>query len=746
MKKKGSTRFRNKKGQLTVFMILGLILLFVFIFLLVLATSIKKSELSNEQEKILTSIFGKEALRIYIEDCLSDGIVAGLQELGEKGGLGQFIENQNGVLFNDKEVFYAIAKEDLANYPCKGESCQYIFPERHFFGKNKIKESVVEEELSFFLEDEVAACVQEKIFQETSETVIVNSEEAEFSVDLTDQGANVQVYYPIKLNLRGLDLVHLSEFSFFYKTKIRDFLKVTIIDPLNWDWQLPDFNLENYYLNEGEEFVYGSEVEVRGEDCLDVGEFFKCTKKTFHEKYANLGIEYALFINVDGQGTDIFEIRATSSLGEGLEDYVFRYARQNRQPVLDYISRCPAQGYDYLVLPNTEISLYPRVHEPDEDGTQTLIVRQTTTGEETREELSFPFTGDFTVKVIDDHGLENQQKVRVKLDNVARATATFQNLVDDSNALSLEDPFCITVEEINTRNVEVGDFKLKEGNIDTTIEGSKTFPSNVNSCSFTGININDIDQEIRSYGLNIGSLSLNLEGEITYPGDDPMCTYALPKDLEVNVMACLPYSGDEGRLAYVPGEDYHNFKKTVDANGENFFEEDLVNPFFANHACCVGGEIVDEATCFDETGCFENQYLLQRQTIECDGLRGNVCGGEPAINDDLVEGKKICGNSNFLGCNQDIPVVCSGKKQFSLIDDEGWCYGQIYGCEELWEGDVVFKNQNHLLLEEFKEDVSNTHFAKGCKQEYENQNFYCDSNQDWDFLGRCDGNRCIGDS
>ena len=58
----------KKRGQITVFMILGVMLLFIFFFLLQFASSLQKKQLTAAQEDVMTKALHKETLRICIPD------------------------------------------------------------------------------------------------------------------------------------------------------------------------------------------------------------------------------------------------------------------------------------------------------------------------------------------------------------------------------------------------------------------------------------------------------------------------------------------------------------------------------------------------------------------------------------------------------------------------------------------------------------------------------------------------------
>ncbi|MEK6845325.1 MAG: hypothetical protein AABY26_01085, partial [Nanoarchaeota archaeon] len=75
----------HKAGQVTVFIIIGILMLFAFLFVMWLTTSVKTTQLEEGKEKIITKTFKKEALRLYVEDCLTDELKKGLILLGKQG-------------------------------------------------------------------------------------------------------------------------------------------------------------------------------------------------------------------------------------------------------------------------------------------------------------------------------------------------------------------------------------------------------------------------------------------------------------------------------------------------------------------------------------------------------------------------------------------------------------------------------------------------------------------------------------
>src|SRR3989338_129088 len=118
----------KKRGQITVFMILGVMLLFIFFFLLQFTSSLQKKQLTAAQEDVFTNALHKETLRIYVEDCLEDELPEGLTLLGSQGAIWRdqggsriFLEGVNGLSLGGEKISYVISLPLTAEenkYPC----------------------------------------------------------------------------------------------------------------------------------------------------------------------------------------------------------------------------------------------------------------------------------------------------------------------------------------------------------------------------------------------------------------------------------------------------------------------------------------------------------------------------------------------------------------------------------------------------------------------------------------------------
>ncbi len=463
--------FLGKKAQLTIFMILGLILLFAFIFIIRLSGEVKKGELEQAQESTLSKLFEKEALRIFVEDCLDDELEKGLILIGKQGrfwsdqpgGTKKFQEGISGITYSQQEeggrVFYGITAEHYSKeenaYPCDNDSfspefCQYKYPDTDVgFGSLELKSSTLESDLRRYLINRTVWCVNEFAKNNISSKVNVETGDITLDFSIHDDGIDVKIDYPLTIKLEKEEFFHLSRFDFFYPTKFKGLLEAAVIFPLMMDWKYVDFNYTKKTL-ESPSFVYGNEISVR--DCSPYKEYYLCNLTLHRDEYSSLGIEMRKEILPNGDDLFVFQ-PALYQILQSPEVYEYRFVRQNRAPALDYINRsqCPAAGYDYLVikddpgeLGDINISLF--AIDADEDG------------------VSYNFAGDFgkidgnrldarpllkgfynvTAYAVDEHGLKDWQEIRILADREIKLNVSLwmpYTLEAENKLLSYRDIF-----------------------------------------------------------------------------------------------------------------------------------------------------------------------------------------------------------------------------------------------------------------------------------------------------------------
>ncbi|PIN76714.1 hypothetical protein COV17_01470, partial [Candidatus Woesearchaeota archaeon CG10_big_fil_rev_8_21_14_0_10_36_11] len=447
-KKRG---FANSSAQITLFMILGIVLLFITIFFIMLTTSLQKDQLKEEQEKVFTAAFYKEGLRLFVEDALKDELSAGLLLMGkqgriwkEQGGVLECVSDVNCITLPDEDpalggrVFIGIQEPETTqypeSYPCVTNKedfpafCTYSYPNTAQFGSRRyaLTKRTVENDLESFLVSEVKSEVESFIHDKVSRDAAITSGDIVINVELLNGGIAVSVEYPLYVTSGTSDFFTLSEFDFFYDTDFTKFVTKAILNPLRWDWSSVDFEYTPDTLN-ANSFTYRSE---NGESEIALSLF------------PELDIQMETYTLDDG--TDIFTFTyplegiIQTDPGETIpeENYLFRIARENRPPALDYINRCPGTDvhgnpYDYLVIENDaslgDVKIKMEANDPDEDilnifeiGGEGILVEDSFTlslDELRLAQTLNPITDNIfeTIALVSDGLAQDSQTVRIKV-------------------------------------------------------------------------------------------------------------------------------------------------------------------------------------------------------------------------------------------------------------------------------------------------------------------------------------------
>ncbi|PIZ51455.1 hypothetical protein COY27_03630 [Candidatus Woesearchaeota archaeon CG_4_10_14_0_2_um_filter_33_13] len=356
------------KAQITIFMIVGLLILFVFIFMFQLVSQTTKGQLQDAKEQILTKAFKKEALRIYVDDCLNDELEQGLILLGQQGriwsdqpgGTKEFSSGITGTESfpgSENRLSYAISKGEYSPYsnayPCQNktdnspEFCQYSFPDTEIgFGKLDLKPSTLTDDLKNYVINRTIACIYNYTKSNISSKADVEIENLQLDLQLMDDGINVKAEFPLKFSLGQEEFFYLSTFDFFYPTQFKWLIESAVTRPLLYDWKYIDFDYNSSVL-EQPLFTYASSLQSA--NCQPFDNYFSCDRSLFYEKYSLLGVQMNKEENA--KGDDVFTFTSPQIVNlPGF--YEFKFARQNRPPALNYINRsqCLANNYDYLVI------------------------------------------------------------------------------------------------------------------------------------------------------------------------------------------------------------------------------------------------------------------------------------------------------------------------------------------------------------------------------------------------------------
>ena len=728
----------DRRAQITIFMIIGLLLFFTFLFVIYLSSSLELNQLSTQQEQILTKTFKKESLRLYVDDCLQDELERGLILLGKQGtvwadqpgGAKQFSEGINGITYGDERIAYAIVAEHYDvfphAYPCDEDVnspafCQYHYPNTTAgFGTLKLFPSTFSDDLQHYLLNRTAWCVQSFILTNVSQHAEIMSTDIDLELAVGDEGISVKVNYPLKFTVGREEIFHLSAFDFFYPSQFKRLLD-TVASPLTWDQKFVDFNYTPETFTQST-FTYASEQNVGL--CVPSEDYFLCDRALAVDTYQSLGISMT---NETITGNDIFTfIPALYTITNTPEPYQLRIARQNRPPALEYIERasCPAEGYDYLVIKDHslygDINLAPRAIDPDEDnfaftyasarfGEHEGPTYGLTLEEVARADIPSGLY-NITTTVVDEHGKNDSQEVRLLIDRPIQLGLSLEFPYADIPAavggnryvVSKEDPVIVRAtipEQSVTLDTEELTFHYNDGVEQFSFRGgyreiipSTTLCYNVplregepSTCDVTYYNTDEkftrvADASYYTFHPFQRSTSLERLGRLIFNFHQNYCGLTstdADSSIEVLVKECVPHQNQVHPFAY----PYHGY--TFDAE-QNFIGNDpsSANPFEATHSCCVGSPTNPTdwrlATAEDDP-CFVNPEP---------GCYGGLLGYTSGTNKGyILEEEQVF-------CSGTRGNICDGPQEWQLTNEEMRCgtngAHECSGIDERCEGQLAF--------------------------------------------------------
>jgi len=400
--------FRGKRGQVTLIVVVGLLILFVFGFLIFVRSYIENNSLQRQASKQVQEYISQNSINLYVTSCLdvvADEaiILAGLQGARLNFSNTSYVEFYNSEYnrtTNVSVVIFPTTNYSIAEYDCPlvdyappyypypnkkvnpsdeliwlydhdPLTCKYSSIFMHysgFFGYNKLTKLC-----NFQGSNRIGATATSigvktcetgtydnqdfKSTQEELETFI--EQEINLCVNFTaieeKSTSNITVINtPRAIVTFGLRQVNIR---MQYPFQILINKKQPIIQMIDFSVQKPIPFKELYDYS-----FYAITTDVQEAN------FSMLTHKTANDKLAKTyhGYEINRYRDVDGNFTDIIQLidNATIIFGRPL---IMQFAIQNRRPALEYIHQSTSFPIDLYSVEGETMTIVPDAYDPEED-------------------------------------------------------------------------------------------------------------------------------------------------------------------------------------------------------------------------------------------------------------------------------------------------------------------------------------------------------------------------------------------
>ncbi len=393
----------KKRGQVVIFMVLGIVLLIAFGFIFFVRNIFFQAEIDSETQSKLSDVFRSDVFYTYVSSCLDEVSKEAIMLIGKQGG--NFYEDQGGSIpktrvfpMNDYYVSYGITWEpenpdflpvgsytsfpeyprqddimkvsyfgnnnlpylcqvDGPNQELKGgirnETCTIIerrtgdFTFKDGYGPNSIQE-----QLSDYIKKNIKTCINLSEVPELSGLIL---EEGEYNITVIfgREDVIVEASIPVVAIENNQRVIREPKFSTQIKIRLkqvydlayfiveRDRRRLNFVKDAS---QYSDFMTKT--LPNSGRFKQGFSLDI---------------VKPYSNHNEDLGYNHDTLIIITDAYSKI-----------GTESFVFMFAIENRPPVLDRIhsphafTEAPLSKYDFIVGTSSKIHFKAQGYDPDE--------------------------------------------------------------------------------------------------------------------------------------------------------------------------------------------------------------------------------------------------------------------------------------------------------------------------------------------------------------------------------------------
>ena len=684
-----------KKSQITLFLLIGMVVIVVFGFLFYTSNIVAKTKMEKRAEKITADLFETIALKYYVTTCLEDSLKKGLMLLGEQGGF--LYKDQNSIIDWDipyeeythdsitSKVAYQIYSSTMAEqikpfslitagpfyYPCflagkpewVGHTCykSYDHTDKWYpFGttgepnktinpdlcnkyisegpymckcttESNCKYSI-QNQLESFIEYETSICVNFSSFT----TYNVTKGDLKANVTFENSGVNAILEFPITITIKGYQPV-IKILDFYAEQPIR-FKSV--------------YTIARAIINKD---IYDVEFKIKEDSAQLIN--------SFGSLYNGISVDLEQIFDYN----DIIKITDTKSNIDG-KNYTFMFLRENRRPALDYFKDAsPPPNYDMYTIAGGKLDFSQVVnhaYDPDEDGIEIEYnVIEDAKWDSVKanaikndiEETSYYETsedgydnGEHNIVIVakekESSFIRDWQNVSILVDdkpNVVIKTDNFYDDIVDNTYASIEDIFLIDLS--GSENFYGGALEYR---LEDSLEGA------CNSNPFVYTSTYKIYFPAQDAAIDDVSGCFDTTGihDITVQARDTEYPLSIGIGVEqVNVGQCLPHRSDAAPFPF------HLYAYDSYPNPLNN------DPFQSDHTCCSDTNIINSGNeCYELTdyGCRKDVDFTYSTPEYTASFFGNL--GFTLINPEYPPSSEVDLQRNVY--KRTISVKCSGDR------------------------------------------------------------------------------------
>ncbi|MBS3109520.1 hypothetical protein J4227_03260 [Candidatus Woesearchaeota archaeon] len=424
-KKRGGWGKRGRKGQLTLFIIVGIVLLSSFGFVFYFNNYMTDKQFLKRIDRVYSDMIQNTPVQAYVSACVNDALESGILLLGEQGGViysdqpGSAIPKIAGVSdpqyvnYNGNRVVLVTSNLDtilagekyssLPGYPCNSPA--------FLGGRCSPSENVLPTNPCYFMWESVVSghttgspgysgCVpaSAKVQGYNYLQTLSYGKKRFFALGDTNEA-----------KLRPTFKEQLESYIANYSYDCVNFTGISILLGQNITKEMPLANVTIAENDVAVNIMFPVTITIEGRPPITRMVDFRASKYArlglirdvvdwwTTKDSASLGVDLAhelkteLYDNFDvkivpGNDFDVYVIKDLLYSNENNKELVFQFARQNRWPSLDYMTKDEnlyrnqivhgkphftypnsSMGYDFFVAAGTPITLMPVAFDPDED-------------------------------------------------------------------------------------------------------------------------------------------------------------------------------------------------------------------------------------------------------------------------------------------------------------------------------------------------------------------------------------------